>query len=43
MQSKYDAVCKINKEEEVEQVYKNLPAVIEDEKEAIEGASFLGI
>ena len=43
MQSKYDAVCKITEQGEVEQVYKNLPAVVEDEKEALEGASFLGI
>ena len=43
MQRKYDQVCKINDQGLVEQVYSDLNAVVEDEKEAKEGASFLGI
>ena len=39
MQRKYDKVCKINGY----QLFANLDAVLEDEKEAKEGASFLGI
>ena len=43
MQRKYDKVNRNNAIGLVEQVYSDLNAVVEDEKEAKEGASFLGI
>ena len=42
MQNHYGNVCKIE-EGQVKNVLIDLPAVIEDEKEAIRGANFLGI
>ena len=42
MQNHYGNVCKIEKGQ-VKNVLIDLPAVIEDEKEAIRGANFLGI
>lgn len=42
MQNDYSNVCEI-KEGQVKNAFQNLPPVIEDEKEAIKGANFLGI
>ena len=42
MQNDYSNVCKIE-EGQVKNAFDNLPPVIEDEKEAIKGANFLGI